>query len=98
MDELIKALTILSLYIKDQHNKRYPTGCEHNVLHVHGTDLSKIHVEVVKLLYSLGFVPGAEWDEANNDDVNWQELTQEEWYELRDQLSDCFYSYKYGSC
>ena len=98
MDELIKALSILSLYIKDSHHQHYPTGCEHDVLHVYGVDLSKIHVEVVKLLYSLGFVPGAEWDDANNDDVDWQELTQEEWDELRYQLSDCFYSYKYGSC
>ena len=97
MDELIKALTILSLYIKDSHYQHYPTGCEHDVLHVHGVVLSKIHVEVVKLLYSLGFIPGADWDEANND-VDWQELTQEEWHELRYQLSDCFYSYKYGSC
>jgi hypothetical protein len=50
MQELIEALTIFEKYIGDD----YPTGCEHDVLHVY-VDPEKVpEAEIIKL-EELGF-------------------------------------------
>lgn len=94
MEELIRALTILSHYMRDDYHNDYPTHCEHDVLYVCGVKLNQMDVASVNRLIELGFTPGAP------DDTNyyWDNLTQEEWEQRWPFLTDCFHSYKYGSC
>lgn len=94
MEELIRALNILSKYMRDDYHKEFPTHCEHDVLYVCGVDLKKMDADTVNRLIELGFTP-----RSNSDTVYyWENLTQEEWEQRWPTLSDCFYSYKYGSC
>lgn len=95
MEELIRALNILSKYMKEDYYRDFPTSCEHDVLYVCGVDLERMDVDIVQKLIDLGFIPGS------NDDTDyyWRgNFTQEEWEIRRKNLTDCFYSYKYGSC
>ena len=94
MEELIKALTILSKYMKDDYHRNFPTHCEHDVLYVCGVDLKKMDASIVSELVELGFNPGSD----NDTDYYWDNFTQEDWEIRREDLTDCFYSYKYGSC
>ena len=94
MEELIKALTILSLYMRDDYHKDFPTHCEHDILYVCGVDLEKMDASVVSELVELGFTPESEGD----TNYYWDNLTQEEWEQRWPSLTGCFYSYKYGSC
>jgi len=94
MKELIRALTILSLYMKDDYHRDFPTHCEHDVLYVCGVDLEKMDASIVRELVELGFNPGSD----NDTDYYWDNFTQEDWEIRRKDLTDCFYSYKYGSC
>ena len=94
MEELIRALNILSMYMKEDYNRDFPTSCEHDVMYVCGVDLRKMDAGVVNELVELGFIPGSDDD----TDYDWENLTQEEWEQRWPMISDCFYSYKYGSC
>lgn len=94
MEELIKALTILLSYMKEDYHRDFPTHCEHDVLYVCGVDLERMDVDTVQKLIDLGFNPGSDSD----TDYYWDEFTQEEWEIRREDLTDCFHSYKYGSC
>lgn len=53
MKDLIKALTILSKYLKG-HHVNYPTYCKHDVLYV-CVDYTKIPEEEIFELQELGF-------------------------------------------
>ena len=55
MNELIKALQILSKYVEG-YNKNYPTHCEHNELYVI-VNPSKVSEDDKEELYKLGFFP-----------------------------------------
>lgn len=55
MENLIKALTIISKYLEGYH-KDYPTSCEHDVLYVH-VNYKKISQEDLIELDKLGFIP-----------------------------------------
>jgi hypothetical protein len=94
MEELIKALTILSKYMKDDYHRKFPTHCKNGVLYVCGVDLKKMNASVVSELVELGFTPGSD------DDTNyyWDNFTQDDWENRWPFLADCFHSYKYGSC
>lgn len=94
MDELIKALSILSQYLRDDYYKDFPTHCEHDVFYVCGVKLSQMDVDTVRKLIDLGFIPGS----TNDTNYYWDNLTQEEWEQRWPLLTDCFHSYKYGSC
>lgn len=94
MEELIRALTILSHYMRDDYYKEFPTQCEHDVLYVCGIKLSQMDVASVNRLIELGFTPGSPYD-TNYD---WDNFTQEDWEQRWPFLTDCFHSYKYGSC
>jgi hypothetical protein len=59
MNELIEALTILAKYM-DPANK-YPTYCEHDVLHVCGIE-GEVSEDDIERLDKLGFFP----DDDNN--------------------------------
>lgn len=95
MEELIKALTILSGYIKSEYCTKYPTSCEHDVLYVNDVNLQEMDADTVKELIKCGFYPGSDNDYAN---LNWDNFTQEDWEIHRDKLTECFYSYRHGSC
>ena len=55
MENLIKALTIISKYLEGYH-KDYPTSCEHDVLYAH-VNYEKISQEDLVELDKLGFMP-----------------------------------------
>lgn len=55
MEDLIKALTILSKYLDDGYNKDYPTLCEHDELMV-CVDPKRILEEDMIELNELGFI------------------------------------------
>lgn len=55
MENLIKALTIISKYLEGHYND-YPTFCEHDVLYVH-VNYEKISQEDLVELDKLGFIP-----------------------------------------
>lgn len=107
MEDLIKALTILKKYLKDRYDK-YPTLCEHDILYVCGIDLPKIPVEEVRLLDELGFIPGLDNGDYNFIEEtlgydfaitgNFKEITSEQWDMIKNSLSDCFHSFRFGSC
>jgi hypothetical protein len=51
MEDLIKALQILLKY----GNPKYPTHCEHDVLHIADIDASQVSEEDIKTLSNLDF-------------------------------------------
>lgn len=55
MENLIKALTIISKYLEGYH-KDYPTSCEHDVFYVH-VNYENISQEDLIELNKLGFIP-----------------------------------------
>lgn len=107
MKDLIEALTILLKYMADPDN-HYPTACEHDVLYVWGVDIAKVPVEDVRKLDELGFIPG--FDDCDYETIeetlghdfaitgSFKEMTAEQWDSVKERLSDCFHSFKYGSC
>lgn len=60
MKDLIEALTILAKYM-DAENK-WPTHCEHDVLHVCGVNNEEVTDEDLKRLDELGFFPDEDWE------------------------------------
>lgn len=98
MEELIRALNILSKYMKEDYNRDFPTSCEHDVLYVCGVDLEKMDADTVSKLIELGFTPGSTEDTNYYWDFHSSGMGQEEWEIRRKNLTDCFHSYKYGSC
>lgn len=94
MEELIKALTILSKYMKDDYSRNRPMSCEHDVLYICGVNLNEMDASVVKELVDLGFNPGSDYD----PNYDWDNFTQEDWENRWPNLTTCFYSYRYGSC
>ena len=102
MKELIKALQIMLRYFKDADEK-FPTHCEHDILYVWGVDFDKIPLADVLRLYELGFIPGGDYDcevfdEVLGEDYDFEEMTAEQWNEIKGGIDECFRSYKYGSC
>ena len=68
-----------------------------------GVDLEKMSAEEVKKAVEYGFYPG--FEEVNfieecfgEEDFEWKDLTDEIWDKMKYDLSDCLYSYRYGSC
>ena len=56
MDDLIKALTIISKYLEEGYKKDRPISCEHDVMSVQ-VDYTKISQEDLDELQILGFSP-----------------------------------------
>ena len=53
MKDLIEALQILSKYMKEDN--KYPTHCEHDILHVCDVDVDQVTEEDMEKLKVLGF-------------------------------------------
>ena len=92
MKDLIKALTILQKYMDE--NNQFPTSCEHDVLYVHGVNFEHMDINTAKEILDCGFIPGSECDTIHD----WGNMTEEFWKKLKEDLSPCCFSYKYGSC
>ena len=95
MEDLIKALNIIWPYLEDYNNK-WPTSCEHDILYVCGVDMDKIHIEEIHELYKLGFLPGSDEDGAKS--VDFKNIGQNDWDKIKGNLTNCFRSYRFGSC
>lgn len=97
MKDLIAALLILQDCLKDQDNK-WPTACEHDVLYVCGVNLNLITADMLHQLDKLGFLPGSDEDVDIMDQLDFSTIDQETWDSIKDDLTDCFRSYRFGSC
>ncbi len=106
MKDLIEALLIIQKYLKNPDSK-YPTSCEHDTLYVCEVNLCDMSLEDVHKLYNLGFIPGSDDDYNIVKDTlggefacecSYDSISQEQWDLLKNELTDSFYSYRYGSC
>lgn len=107
MKDLIAALLILQDCLNDPENK-WPTACEHDILYVCGVDFNKVTVDMLHQLAKFGFLPGSDedidimvqYDEEGNycGEIDFSTIDQETWDTIKDDLTDCFRSYRFGSC
>jgi hypothetical protein len=106
MDDLLTALAILKGLLEDPDTK-YPLSCEHDTLYVCGVDMSKVTANHVRMLDALGFTPGSDDDVYIVESVMGHEfavsgyydkISDEDWERLKDKLTTCFHSYRFGSC
>lgn len=82
---------------------KFPTACEHDMLSVWGIDLTKMSYQDILRLLEYGFIPGMDDEfsvvlEYVGEGNGWDDLTEEDWLQLRTELSSCVHSYEYGSC
>ena len=106
MEDLIKALQILLPYV-DEYGKQYPTTCEHDVLYVNCLDLTNMEASTVRELAKLGFMPGLGDDDydtvkdALGEDFamsgDYENITDEQWALIKDDIYGAFFSYHFGS-
>jgi hypothetical protein len=107
MDKLIEALQFIKQFMMNPDNE-FPTACEHEILYVCDVDLSKMTAEDVRKLHKLGFMVGDRENDNyclsdedgiyTNEYFDPDEITEEQWKKLRDNIDTCVSSYKYGSC
>lgn len=102
MKKLIEALQFILQFMKNPDDYA-PCQCAHDVFYIWGVDFSKMTVDDVKKLDNMGFNVGFEEERFieecfGNDDYEWSDLTDEIWGKMKNELSDCLYSYRYGSC
>lgn len=107
MKDLINALIILNDVLNNPDSK-YPTACEHDVLYVCDVNFNLVTIDMIHTLYKLGFIPGSDEDgdvlinynDAGEYDgeINFETIDQETWDFIKGELTNCFRSYRFGSC
>ena len=102
MKNLIEALQIMLRYFKNADEK-FPTHCEHDILYVYGVDFERMPLDAVLRLYEMGFFPGSDedgeaFDEVLGEEYNFEDMTAEQWDEIKNNIDECFYPFRYGSC
>ena len=107
MKDLIEALKLLWPCLKDP-NTKWPTSCEHEILYICGVDMNKVTVDDVHLLAIYGFIPGSDEDYRytsiynENDeyegDIDFEHIDEETWNNIKYEITNCFRSYRFGSC
>lgn len=102
MKDLIEALTLF-ITLLERPDCYAPIHCEHDIFYVCGIDMDKVTAEHVRKLAKLDFYPGADEDysireEMFGSDFEWETVTDEQWEQIKDSLTDCFYSFRFGSC
>lgn len=111
MKELIEALQYLLKFIKNP--EEHLVACEHDIMRIWDVDVKAMTLDDVKKLESLGFIVGdSEYDDyyiwgkdGKRTDRQFDlsslcddEMTEADWEAVKDQLSECVSSYRYGSC
>lgn len=106
MKDLIEALLILQKYLNNPDSE-YPTSCEHDMLYVCDVNMKDIPVDDIHKLYDLGFLPGTDDDYNTIKNIlgedfvfyrKYGEISQEDWDKIKTEITNSFYSYRYGSC
>ena len=103
MKKLIEALQFIMKFMVNP-DSNYPTACEHDDFYVWDVDLTRMSYQDVRyLLDTCNFMPGMDDEfsivlEYVGEDNGWDDLTEEDWLQLRTELSSCVHSFKYGSC
>ena len=102
MENLIEALQFILQFMKNP-DEYAPCQCAHDVLYIWGVDLTRMKAEDVKKIANFGFYPGFEDCDFIEEcfgveDYDWEGITDEIWNKMKYTLSDCLYSYRYGSC
>ena len=100
MKDLIEALKIIAKYMDP--NTKWPTACEHDVMYVCNVKVSDIPYRDIVKLIKLGFLPGSDENNYVVEDIlgdfEWEELTKKNWEDIKNELDNTMFSYKYGSC
>ena len=92
MEELIVALRIIIKYMnKDDYSYKWPLSGGHDVLFIGGVDIKDMSLDTIQTLSRLHWYPGD--PESNPDEFDIDELTEESWKELREELDHCMHSY-----
>lgn len=106
MKDLIEALTIIQNCLLDPET-RWPTSCEHDLLYVYGVNFDKVTVDMIHKLAKLGFYPGSDDDDVIliqcNDEgeyveIDFDTIDEDTWDSIKHNLTDCFRSFRFGSC
>lgn len=111
MKKLIEALQYMLKFMKCPDEPC--VSCEHDIMRIWEVDVKAMSLEDVKKLDALGFIVGdSEYDDYHiwgkdgkrtdrEFDVSplcGDEMTEADWDAVKDQLSECVSSYRYGSC
>jgi len=107
MKDLIAALIILN-DVLNRPDSKYPTACEHDMLYVCDVNFNLVTIDMIHTLYKLGFIPGSDEDadilinynDAGEYDgeIDFETIDQETWDSIKEELTNCFRSYRFGSC
>ena len=65
-------------------------------MYICDVDMSKIDAALVRKLDVLGFLPGSDDDDIG--DVEFEHIDDEMWNDMKDEITNCFRSYRFGSC
>ena len=107
MNDLIEVLKLIWPCLEDP-NTKWPTSCEHDVLYICGVDMSKVDAALVRKLAKLDFFPGSDEDyrytsiyNENGEyegDIDFEHIDEETWNNIKYDITNCFRSYRFGSC
>lgn len=90
MEELIKSLQIFIKYMdKDDITYKFPISVGYDVIFLAGPIVENMSLDEIKELHKYGWHPGD--PESNEFDGDVENLTQNEWDEIKENIDDCFY-------
>ena len=92
MEDLIVALSIIIKYMnKDDYSYKLPLSAGHDVLFIGEVNIKDMSLDTIQTLSRLHWYPGD--PDTNPDEFDIDELTDESWKELREELDQCMHSY-----
>lgn len=92
MENLIEALQIIIKYMdKDDYSYKYPLSTGHDILFIGGVNIKDMSLDTIHTLRGLCWYPGDPDTNPNGFDID--ELTEESWKELCEELDQCMYYY-----
>lgn len=92
MEQLIAALQIIIKYMnKDDYSYKWPLSAGHDVLFIGEVNIKDMSLDTIQVLNGLHWYPGDPESNPNGFDID--ELTEESWKELREELDQCMHSY-----
>ena len=92
MENLIYALQIIINYMdKDDYSYKWPLSAGYDVLFIGEVNIKDMSLDTINILKGLHWYPGD--PNSNPDDFDIDELTEESWKEVREELDQCMHSY-----
>lgn len=92
MENLIAALQIIMKFMnKNDYSYKYPLSIGYELLFIAHVNINEMSLADIDKLASLGWYPGD--PNSNPDDFDIDELTEESWIEVREELEHCIHYY-----